>query len=292
MSSLQTWLMEAVQQGWLAESFQYAFMLNALIAAVILGPLLGGLGTLVIAKRLAFFSEAVGHAAITGIAIGILLGEDPQSPMIGLFSFCLIFALMLHYVRSRTQVPYDTLVGVFLSCALALGAALLMYVARKINIHLLENVLFGSILTVTEQDIALLALVCFTVLLVLFFTYNRILLCCLSPDVAKVRGHSVAFYDYLFVLMITLVTIVAVKVIGAVLVGALLLIPGATARLIARDNRRFVLLSALLATLACLGGTLLPVLYQWPLPSGAAIILLSSCFFVLATLWRVMRPNG
>lgn len=75
MSSLQTWLMEAVQQGWLAESFQYAFMLNALIAAVILGPLLGGLGTLVIAKRLAFFSEAVGHAAITGIAIGILLGK-------------------------------------------------------------------------------------------------------------------------------------------------------------------------------------------------------------------------
>ncbi len=75
MSSLQTWLIEAVQQGWLAESFQYAFMLNALIAAVILGPLLGGLGTLVIAKRLAFFSEAVGHAAITGIAIGILLGK-------------------------------------------------------------------------------------------------------------------------------------------------------------------------------------------------------------------------
>ncbi|WP_217544150.1 metal ABC transporter permease [Vibrio metschnikovii] len=292
METLQQWLITGVERGWLAESFAYAFMLNALIAAVILGPLLGGLGTLVIAKRLAFFSEAVGHAAITGIAIGILLGESPESPMIGLFSFCLIFALLLHYVRNRTQVPYDTLVGVFLSAALALGAALLMYVARKINIHLLENVLFGSILTVTRQDIVLLVLVCSLIMLVLLLSYNRILLACLSPDIAKVRGYLVNGYDYLFVIMITLVTIVSVKVIGAILVGALLLIPGATARLLTRNNTSFVMLSACLATLACIGGTILPVVYQWPLPSGAAIILLSTLFFISATLWRVLRPNG
>ncbi|MEH0093737.1 metal ABC transporter permease [Vibrio metschnikovii] len=292
METLQQWLITGVERGWLAESFAYAFMLNALIAAVILGPLLGGLGTLVIAKRLAFFSEAVGHAAITGIAIGILLGESPESPMIGLFSFCLIFALLLHYVRNRTQVPYDTLVGVFLSAALALGAALLMYVARKINIHLLENVLFGSILTVTRQDIMLLVLVCSLIMLVLLLSYNRILLACLSPDIAKVRGYLVNGYDYLFVIMITLVTIVSVKVIGAILVGALLLIPGATARLLTRNNASFVMLSACLATLACIGGTILPVVYQWALPSGAAIILLSTLFFISATLWRVLRPNG
>ncbi|ASU23520.1 metal ABC transporter permease [Vibrio qinghaiensis] len=292
MDALLHALQWAVDKGWLAQSFGYAFMLNALVAACVLGPLLGGLGTLVIAKRLAFFSEAVGHAAITGIAIGILLGESPESPMIGLFSFCLIFALLLHYVRNRTQVPYDTLVGVFLSGALALGAALLMYVARKINIHLLENVLFGSILTVTRQDITLLVAICALILVVLLLTYNRLLLSCLSPDIAKVRGLSVHGYDYLFVIMITLVTIVAVKVIGAVLVGALLLIPGATARLLTRHNASFVLMSALLATTACLGGTILPLIYQWPIPSGAAIILLSSLFFMMATIWRVARPNG
>lgn len=279
---------QAVEQGWLNESFGYAFMVNAVVAAVVLGPLLGGLGTLVIAKRLAFFSEAVGHAAITGIAIGILLGESPDSPVIGLFSFCLIFAILLHFVRNRTQVPYDTLVGVFLAVALAMGAALLMYVARKINVHLLENVLFGSILTVTQQDIALLAGICALVLLVLLFTYNRILLSCISPDIARVRGFSVNFYDYLFVLMITLVTIVSVKVIGAVLVGALLLIPGATARLMTKTNGTFVLVSAFLATLACLGGTLIPMAFMLPIPSGAAIIMVSASFFFVATLYRMI----
>jgi len=217
------WLRElavsGVEAGWLSDSFSYAFMVNAIVAALILGPLLGGLGTLVIAKRLAFFSEAVGHAALTGIAIGVLLGEPPENPIIGLFSFCMIFALLLHFVRNRTNVPYDTLVGVFLALALAVGAALLMYVARKINIHMLENVLFGSILTVTDNDILILAISCLIILLLLIPT-------------------------------ITLVTIAAVKIIGAVLVGALLLIPGATARLLTKRMGSFVLLSSLLATIA------------------------------------------
>ncbi len=92
----------------------------------------------------------------------------------------MIFALLLHFVRNRTNVPYDTLVGVFLALALAVGAALLMYVARKINIHMLENVLFGSILTVTDRDITILAVSCLIILLLLIPTFNRILLTCIS----------------------------------------------------------------------------------------------------------------
>ena len=259
MEWLRQLALDAVEAGILSDSFSYAFMVNAIVSALLLGPLLGGLGTLVIAKRLAFFSEAVGHAALTGIAIGVLLGEPHENPIIGLFSFCMIFALLLHYVRNRTSVPYDTLVGVFLALALAVGAALLMYVARKINIHLLENVLFGSILTVTDQDITILAISCTLILLLLIPTFNRILLTCISPDIARVRGHNTHFYDYLFIIMITVVTIAAVKIIGAVLVGALLLIPGATARLLTKRMGNFVLLSSALATVACLIGTILPM---------------------------------
>lgn len=280
-----------VDAGWLSESFSYAFMVNAIVAALLLGPLLGGLGTLVIAKRLAFFSEAVGHAALTGIALGVLLGEPPDNPIIGLFSFCMIFALVLHFVRNRTNVPYDTLVGVFLALALAVGAALLMYVARKINIHMLENVLFGSILTVTEQDLLILALCCLLILLVLIPTFNRILLTCISPDIARVRGYTTNFFDYLFVMMITLVTIASVKIVGAVLVGALLLIPGATARLLTNTMGHFVLLSALLATVSCLVGTVLPMELQLPVPSGAAIIIVSALFFMTATCYRIIRKG-
>ncbi|XHY19990.1 High-affinity zinc uptake system membrane protein ZnuB [Vibrio sp. NH-UV-68] len=289
MDWLRQQALSGVEAGWLSDSFAYAFMVNALVAALILGPLLGGLGTLVIAKRLAFFSEAVGHAALTGIAIGVLLGEPAQNPFIGLFSFCMIFALLLHFVRNRTNVPYDTLVGVFLALALAVGAALLMYVARKINIHMLENVLFGSILTVTDGDIAILALSCLVILLVLIPTFNRILLTSISPDIARVRGFNTRFYDYLFVVMITLVTIAAVKIIGAVLVGALLLIPGATARLLTKRIGSFVLLSSLLATLACLIGTLLPMELELPVPSGASIIIVSAILFLMATIYRIVN---
>lgn len=279
----------AVENGWLSNSFSYAFMVNAVVAAFLLGPLLGGLGTLVIAKRLAFFSEAVGHAALTGIALGVLLGEPAENPIIGLFSFCMIFALLLHFVRNRTNVPYDTLVGVFLALALAVGAALLMYVARKINIHMLENVLFGSILTVTDQDIIVLAICCLVITLLLIPTFNRILLSCISPDIARVRGYNTNFYDYLFVIMITLVTIASVKIVGAVLVGALLLIPGATARLLTKRMGSFVLLSGGLATIACVVGTVLPMELELPVPSGASIIIVSASFFLSATVYRIAK---
>lgn len=279
----------AVENGWLSNSFSYAFMVNAVVAAFLLGPLLGGLGTLVIAKRLAFFSEAVGHAALTGIALGVLLGEPAENPIIGLFSFCMIFALLLHFVRNRTNVPYDTLVGVFLALALAVGAALLMYVARKINIHMLENVLFGSILTVTDQDIIVLAICCLVITLLLMPTFNRILLTCISPDIARVRGYNTNFYDYLFVIMITLVTIASVKIVGAVLVGALLLIPGATARLLTKRMGSFVLLSGGLATIACVVGTVLPMELELPVPSGASIIIVSASFFLSATIYRIAK---
>ena len=289
MEWLRQLALDAVEAGILSDSFSYAFMVNAIVSALLLGPLLGGLGTLVIAKRLAFFSEAVGHAALTGIAIGVLLGEPHENPIIGLFSFCMIFALLLHYVRNRTSVPYDTLVGVFLALALAVGAALLMYVARQINIHLLENVLFGSILTVTDQDITILAISCTLILLLLIPTFNRILLTCISPDIARVRGHNTHFYDYLFIIMITVVTIAAVKIIGAVLVGALLLIPGATARLLTKRMGNFVLLSSALATVACLIGTILPMELDLPVPSGASIIIISALFFLAATGFQIIK---
>lgn len=291
MELIRHWALQGVEAGWLSESFSYAFVVNAVVAALLVGPLLGGLGTLVIAKRLAFFSEAVGHAALTGIALGVLLGEPPDNPIIGLFSFCMVFALLLHFVRNRTNVPYDTLVGVFLALALAVGAALLMYVARKINIHMLENVLFGSILTVTDQDLMILAVSCLLIVVVLIPTFNRILLTCISPDIARVRGHATHFYDYLFVMMITLVTIASVKIIGAVLVGALLLIPGATARLMTKNMGDFVLMSALLATISCLVGTILPMELEMPVPSGAAIIIVSAIFFLMATCFRIVRKG-
>ncbi|MEV3813918.1 metal ABC transporter permease [Aeromonas allosaccharophila] len=289
MESMRQWVFSLFESGYLPEMFQYAFLTNALVAALLMGPLLGALGPLVVVKRLAFFSEAVGHGALTGVALGILLGEPATAPLVALFCFCTLFALLLHWVKSRTQIPYDALVGVFLSFAIALGAALLLYVAKRVNVHILENVLFGSILTVKDLDLLVLLLIAIPALLMLLRGTNTALLASLVPELARSRGVAVRLYDYLFVLLIALMTVASVKVIGAILVGALLLIPATAARLVSRSGAQFFWLSVLFSTLSCFLGILVPMAGALPLPSGAAIVMFASLFFVLALGYRRWR---
>lgn len=289
MESLRLYLFDLEANGYLPEMFQYGFLINALVAALMIGPLLGGMGSLVVIKRLAFFSEAVGHAALTGIAIGILLGEPAAQPFAALFSFCLIFALLLHWIKSRTSVPYDALVGVFLAVAIAMGAALLLYVARMVNIHILENVLFGSILTVQDGDLLILALTSAVCVIAILLFANRALIATLNPELAQVSGINVRLYDYVFVVLIALITVAAVKIAGAILVGAMLLIPATTARLITKNVHQFFWTNIVLSTLCCISGILLPMAFDLPIPSGAAIVLLASCGFVLAVITNRVR---
>ncbi|MCE5978586.1 metal ABC transporter permease [Pseudomonas sp. JR33AA] len=277
--------------GYLPEALAYGFVVNALLAGLMIGPVLGGLGTLVVVKRFAFFSEAVGHAALTGVAIGILLGEPYTGPYGSLFGYCLLFGILLNFLRNRTGLSPDTLIGVFLSVSLALGASLLLMLAGKINVHILENVLFGSVLTVSAQDLLVLGIVAVLVLALALPLYNRIMLASFNPQLAAVRGVAVKTLDYLFVVLVTLVTVAAVKVIGAILVGALLVIPAAAARLVSQSLKGFFFLSVLIATLSTLLGILLPIVFDLPVPSGAAIILVAGICFALAALARALVPR-
>ena len=277
--------------GYLPEALAYGFVVNALLAGLMIGPVLGGLGTLVVVKRFAFFSEAVGHAALTGVAIGILLGEPYTGPYGSLFGYCLLFGILLNFLRNRTGLSPDTLIGVFLSVSLALGASLLLMLAGKINVHILENVLFGSVLTVSGQDLVVLGIVGALVLGLALPLYNRIMLASFNPQLAAVRGVAVKTLDYLFVVLVTLVTVAAVKVIGAILVGALLVIPAAAARLVSQSLKGFFWASVLIATFSTLIGILLPIVFDLPVPSGAAIILVAGSFFALAALARGVIPR-
>lgn len=277
--------------GYLPEALAYGFVINALLAGLMIGPVLGGLGTLVVVKRFAFFSEAVGHAALTGVAIGILLGEPYTGPYGSLFGYCLLFGLLLNFLRNRTGLSPDTLIGVFLSVSLALGASLLLMLAGKINVHILENVLFGSVLTVSAQDLMVLGIVAMLVLGLALPLYNRIMLASFNPQLAAVRGVAVKTLDYLFVVLVILVTVASVKVIGAILVGALLVIPAAAARLVSQSLKGFFFLSLAIATLSAVLGILLPIVFDLPVPSGAAIILVAGACFALAALARALVPR-
>ncbi|MBZ9666680.1 MULTISPECIES: metal ABC transporter permease [Pseudomonas] len=285
--AIQAW----ASAGYLPEALAYGFVVNALLAGLLIGPVLGGLGTLVVVKRFAFFSEAVGHAALTGVAIGILLGEPYTGPYGSLFGYCLLFGILLNYLRNRTGLAPDTLIGVFLSVSLAVGASLLLVLAGKINIHILENVLFGSVLTVNAQDLAVLALVSLLVLGLALPLYNRIMLASFNPQLASVRGVAVKPLDYLFVMLVSLVTVAAVKVIGAILVGALLVIPAAAARLLSQSLKGFFWLSVLIATCSTLAGIFLPIALELPVPSGAAIIMVAGLAFAIAAIARGTLPS-
>ena len=126
MSDVYAWLREQLialaSAGWLPSVLFYEFVINALLCALVIGPLLGVVGTMVVAKRMAFFSQAIGNAALTGVAIGVLIGESYTAPYVSLFSFCILFAILLNYTKSRTRMSSDVLIGVFLSISLALGA--------------------------------------------------------------------------------------------------------------------------------------------------------------------------
>ncbi len=285
--AVQVW----AEGGHLPQMFTYGFVINAFIAGVIIGPLLGGLGTLVVVKRFAFFSEAVGHAAMTGVAIGILVGEPYTGPYGSLFGFCLLFGILLNYLRNRTGLASDTLIGVFLAISLALGGSTLLLLAGKINIHILENVLFGSVLTVSAQDLAVLAGVGLLTACLALANYNQLVLSSFNAQLAAVRKVGTTFMDYLFVVLVTLVTVAAVKVIGAILVGALLVIPAASARILANSMRGFFWLSILIAVLSTLAGILLPIQFALPVPSGAAIILVAGSIFVLSAAARGFLPG-
>lgn len=281
-------LINLAEQGSLPSSFKYGFVINALVCAILIGPILGGIGTMVVSKRMAFFSEALGHAAMTGIAIGVILGEPYSSPYVSLFSYCILFGLVINYTKNRTKMSSDTLIGVFLSISIALGGSLIIYISGKVNAHMLETILFGSILTVNDVDIYILLVSSIVILIVLIPYFNKMLLASFNPSLAGVRGVNVKFLEYVFIVVITIITISSVKIIGSILVEALLLIPAASSKNLAKSMKGFVSYSIVFSLISCLAGIYLPIHFSISIPSGGAIILVASCIFIITMVIKTV----
>ena len=196
-------IMDLANNGTIHYTFSYAFVVNGFLCAFVIGPLLGGIGTMVVAKRMAFFSQAVGNAALTGVAIGVIIGESYTAPYLSMFSFCLLFGLLLNFARNRTKMSADTLIGVFLSISLAIGATALLWVSAKVNTHILDTVMFGSILTVNDTDMTVLLITAVLTLVTALPLFNHMLLASLNPSLAHVRGVRVHLLEYVFVLLLT-----------------------------------------------------------------------------------------
>jgi zinc transport system permease protein len=279
MTPLYQWAASLAQRGILPSDFQYPFLIRGFLCVLVLAPILGGLSHLVVTRRMAFFSAALGQAALTGVAIGLLLGEPLNAPYGGMFGFCLLTTLAMVYVKRHATLPPDTLIGVFHALTLGLGLCLLVALTRQFNVHQVESVLFGSLLTVTDADLLLLVAVGILVTVLLVRQYNKLLLDSLNPPLATVSGADSAFLEYFFAVILTVSIVVSLKVIGALLVEALVVVPAAAARNVAGSTRSYLAWSIVVAFLAGAGG--LGVSTKLLVPTGGAVVLAVSGIFFL-----------
>jgi zinc transport system permease protein len=287
MTTFYGWIAALSQRGWLPGDFQYPFLIRGFLCVLVLAPILGGLSHLVVTRRMAFFSAALGQAALTGVAIGLLLGEPLNAPYGGMFGFCLLSTLAMVYVKRHATLPPDTLIGVFHALTLGLGLCLLVALTRQFNVHQVESVLFGSLLTVTDGDLLLLLAVGGVVAVLLVREYNNLLLDSLSPPLARVAGAEPAYLEYFFAILLTLSIVVSLKIIGALLVEALVVVPAAAARNVARGTRSYFMWSVAIAFFGGVGG--LGVSTRFLVPTGGAVVLAVSTIFFLTLAARSLR---
>jgi zinc transport system permease protein len=290
MDRFYAWLAELAARGQLPDALRYPFVARGLLAVLVLAPLLGGMSHLVVARRLAFFSTALGQAALTGLTLGLLAGEPIQAPYAGIFGFCLASAILMVYVKRRSRLPPDTLVGVFMALTLGLGICLLVAATKQFNIHQIEAVMFGSLLTVTDTDLLLLVVAAVGVLAVLARFYNEMLFDSLGRPLASASGVNTALCEYLFVVLLTLAIVVSLKVIGALLVEALVVVPAAAARNLARSMRGYLAFSVLSALLTGVVGIFVSTRFRVP-TGGAVVLALAACFFVTLAIGAGLRRS-
>ena len=264
------------------EMLSWTFMKNAMLAILLMAPLFGLLSTMIVTGRMSFFSDALGHSAFTGIAIGAICGA--AAPIGVAVAFSVVFALLFSWVRSRSNHTADTLIGVFSSTAVALGIFVATLGGGSFTKY--NKYLIGDILSVTPGEIGMLALTLVGVVLFWLLCANRLTLVNIHPALASSRGMNVVLTQTLFTVAIAVVVTLSISSVGLLILNSLLVLPAASARNVAKNLKQYHLLSVLFA-LIC-GVTGLTLSYYLGTSSGAAI---SLCLAILFALTFVLRKG-
>ena len=265
------------------EMLRWDFMKNALLALLLMAPLFGLMSTMVVTGRMSFFSDALGHSAFTGIAIGAICGL--AAPAWAAVLFSVAFALLFSFVRSRSNQAADTLIGVFSSSAVALGIFVATLGGGSFTRY--NQYLIGDILSVTPTEIGLLALVLLCVAVFWGLCANRLTLTAIHPQLASSRGIPVGLSQTLFVVAIAVVVTLSISSVGLLILNSLLVLPAASARNVSRSLRQYHGFSVLFALAAGIGG--LCVSYDTGCSAGAAISLLLAAIFAVSFCFRKGR---
>ena len=265
------------------EMLHWDFMKNALLAVLLMAPLFGLCSTMIVTGKMSFFSDALGHSAFTGIAIGCICGIAAPTWIAVIFSVA--FAALFSFVRSRSNQAADTIIGVFSSTAVALGIFIATLGGGSFTKY--NRYLIGDILSITPGQIGLLALVVLGVIVYWFFFSNRLTLASVHPQLASSRGIRVAWTQGIFTAVIAVVVTLAISWVGLLILNSLLVLPGAAARNISRNLRQYHCFSILFALIAGIAGLILS--YTLGASSGAAICLILAVIFAISFLLRKVR---
>ena len=265
------------------EMFHWTFMQNALLAVLLMAPLFGLMSTMIVTGRMSFFSDALGHSAFTGIAIGCIFGAAMPTWVAVIFSVA--FALLFSFVRNRSNQAADTLIGVFSSGAVALGIFMATMGGGSFTKY--NTYLIGDILSVTPVEIALLALVLVGVVVFWLFFGNRLLLSSVHPQLASSRGVATNRIQTSFTVIIAVVVTLAINWVGLLILNSLLVLPGAAARNVANNMRQYHLISVVSAILCGIGGLMLS--YHLGASTGASITLLLAVWFAITFCLRKLQ---
>ena len=275
-------LVELLPFEWAAPGTMY-FMKNALLAVLVISPLFGILSTMVVTNRMSFFSDALGHSAFTGIAIGTLCGL--ADPMWAAILLAAAFALLFTYVQRRSNMASDTVIGVFSSTAVALGIFIATFDSGSFTKF--NSLLIGDILSVEPGKIALLAVILLVVILLWLCSFNGLMLSSVHPALADSRGIQVFWQEAVFSMAIAVVVTVSMTWVGLMVINSLLVLPAAAARNLARNMRQFHLISIAAAVVAGIAG--LMTSYELGSSAGASITLYLALWFAITFLLRKKR---
>lgn len=262
------------------EMLQWNFMKNALLAVLIMSPLFGLMSTMIVTGRMSFFSDALGHSAFTGIAIGCICGIAAPTWVAVIFS--VVFALLFSFVRSRSNHAADTLIGVFSSTAVALGIFIATLGGDSFTKY--NRYLIGDILSVTGGEIGMLALVLLGIFVFWVISSNRLTLTAIHPQLASSRGIPTGLTQTIFTVAIAVVVTLAISWVGLLILNSLLILPGASARNVAKNLKQYHLFSVVFALFAGICG--LCISYYLGASAGAAISLVLALVFTVTFLFR------
>ena len=265
------------------EMLRWDFMKNALLAILVMAPLFGLLSTMVVTGKMSFFSDALGHSAFTGIAIGAICGI--AAPTWAAVLFSVIFALLFSFVRSRSTQAADTIIGVFSSAAVALGIFLTTLNGGSFTKY--NTYLIGDILSITPGQITALALGLIAVIIFWTLFSTRLTLATVYPQLASSRGIPTALLQTIFTTAIAVVVTLTLSSVGLLILNSLLVLPGAAARNVAKNMRQYHGCSVLFALVAGILG--LVISYYWGSSAGAAISLILALIFAVTFCFRKVR---